>query len=307
MAESTAEGATSRPKKPAGWYSKAQRQQRREQREARRQAREEAAAKRAIFERVKESRLKPLRELASRRAVEASRERAATDAAIAIQAPAPKRARLKRDRRSEVQRLIDARAERARVMWAKRQPKAAAAERQLRKERSELEKRWDHKNNGTRETHEHASRRNQGAIAQLYQNGTIDGEQLAAAVEIAAVAERIGADVAVRTASLETRVDRTRMGDGTFYERLGQVRREMAYTRWRAQVRGPIAAVLEMIVGDHVSGPIGFTIVARRYRMGNRRAKRLLIDALDLWPRILGGVCKEVDDATLAAAHAGIL
>jgi hypothetical protein len=92
----------------------------------------------------------------------------------------------------------------------------------------------------------------------------------------------------VRTASLETRVDVTRLGDGSFFERLGQVRREAAYTRWRAQLRRP-APVLEMLVGE----PVGFTIVAARYRMHNRKAKQLLIDALDLWPQILGAVCKD--------------
>lgn len=182
--------------------------------------------------------------------------------------------------------------------WRMRHPKIAAAERRLRKERAELLTNWKHKNEGTPETHELASRRNQGALAALYKNGSIDGEQLASAVEIALVAERIGADVAVRTSSVETRVDVTRLGDGSFFERLSQVRREQAYTRWRAQLRQP-APVLDMLVGE----PVGFTIVAARYRMHNRKAKQMLIDALDLWPQILGAVCKEIDEKDLAAAH----
>jgi hypothetical protein len=196
------------------------------------------------------------------------------------------------------------------LRWTQRHPKAAAAERQLRKARAGMLKRWDHKNDGTPETHEHASRCNQGALARLYLEGGIDREQLAAAVEIAAVAERIGADVAVRTASLETRVDVTRLGDGTFYERLSQVRREVAYTRWRSALTpalrlrpGQVAAVLDMLIGE----PVGFTVIAKRYRMHNRRARRLLIEALDLWARTLGAVCKEIDQATLTAAQAGIL
>jgi hypothetical protein len=189
---------------------------------------------------------------------------------------------------------------RARILadWRARHPRIAAAERSLRKGRAELLVNWKHKNEGTAETHEQASRRNQGALAALYKKGAIDGEQLASAVEIALVAERIASDVAVRTASLETRVDVTRLGDGSFFERLSQVRREQAYTRWRAQLRQP-APVLDMLVGE----PIGYTIVAKRYRMGNERAKRLLIDALDLWPQILGAVCKEIDERDLAAAH----
>lgn len=190
-----------------------------------------------------------------------------------------------------------------RRLWARKHPAIASAERDMRKGRVEMLKRWDHKRDGTPETHEHASRTNQGALARLWQSGAIDADQLAAAVEIATVAERIGSDVAVRTASLETRVDTPRYSDGSFHERLSQVRHEMAYTRWRGQVAGPIGAVLDMLVGE----TIGFSVVATRYRMHHRRAKKLLIDALDLWPQVLREVCKEVDHATLAAAQAGIL
>ncbi len=206
-----------------------------------------------------------------------------------------------RDTRTAIERDLDERRERIRKAWTRRHPEAAASDRALRKGRAILLDRWSHKNQGTPETHEHASQRNQGALARLYQSGAIDAEQLAAAVDIATVAERISADVTVRTASLEARVDVTRMGDGSFYERLGQVRREAAYTRWRGLLpqRGP---VLEMLTGDQV----GFTIVARRYRMHNRRAKQLLIDALDLWAGVLGTVCKEIDDQALDAAHARI-
>lgn len=214
-----------------------------------------------------------------------------------------RRARTRKDPRSAVQKAIDERGETNRLAWARRHPEVAAAERALRKSHAGLNGRWKHKNEGTPETHEHASRRNQGALVRLYQTGAINAEQLASAVEIALVAERIGADVSVRTASLETRVDVTRVGDGSFYERLSQVRREIAYTRWRSQIRGPVAAVLEMIVGE----PVGFTVVARRYRMHHKRAKQLLIDALDLWPHILGLVRKDVDELDLLRAQARAL
>lgn len=163
----------------------------------------------------------------------------------------------------------------------------------------QLRERWSHKQ-GTPETLEHASRRQQGAMARLYQSGAIDAEQLGAAAEIAAIAERIGADVAVSTASLEARVDVTRMGNGAFFEALGRVRREIAYTRWRAALPRP-APVLDMIARDE-----SMTIVATRYRMHNRRARKLLLDALDAWPRCYAEACKEVDAAALAAAQAGI-
>jgi hypothetical protein len=133
-------------------------------------------------------------------------------------------------------------------------------------------------------------------------SGTISADQLAWALEIATAAAMIAAGIGMKTASLEARVDTTRMGDGTFYEALGRVRSEMAYSRWRARVSGPIGAVLDLVVHD-----CGVTIVAKRHRMSVRRARKLLTAALDLWPVVLAGVRQEVDLATLAAAHAGIL
>jgi hypothetical protein len=199
-----------------------------------------------------------------------------------------------------VQQLLEQRLEANRIAWAKRHPDRAIAERRLRKERAATLADWKHKNEGTPETHERASRRNQGALAHLYKKGVIDAEQLASAEEIARIAERIGADVAVRTASLETRVDLGPQHYDTLHdERIQQVRREMAYTEWRQQLPQP-APVLDMLVGE----PVGFTIVAVRYRMHNRRAKRLLVHALDLWPEILGAVCKAVDEKDLQRAHA---
>lgn len=208
----------------------------------------------------------------------------------------------RRDTRSQVQIAIDERQAANHAAWAARHPDQARMQRQLRKGRAEALRKWKHKHEGTPETHDRASRRNQGALAKLYETGAIDAEQLAAAAEIAQVAERIGADVAVRTASVETRIDVTRIGDGSFFERLGQVRREYAYTRWRDALKHP-AAVLDMLVGDTV----GFTIVAKRYRMHNRRAKRLLIEALDLWPQILCLAHKTIDQRDLDAAHARLI
>lgn len=191
--------------------------------------------------------------------------------------------------------------------WAGRHPEIARDERLLRKARVEMHKRWDHKAHGTAETHEFEARRQEGPLRRLYMSGGIDAEQLASAVAIAEVAELIGADANVRTASLETRIDRSGRGSDVFYEALHQVRREIAYTRWRAEVavrsKGKIAAVLDMLVGETV----GFTVVAERYSMHHRRARRILIEALDLWPQMLGQACREVDEATLIAAQAGIL
>lgn len=158
---------------------------------------------------------------------------------------------------------------------------------------------------GTPETLEHAEtvRTRQGALARLYATGVIDVHQLEAAAEIAGVYEQICRGVSVRAADYGTRVDSSRHGDG-FYEALGAVRREMAYTRWRATAGrfGPMAAIMDMIIGD-----VGVTIAAQRHRMHVRRAKRILIDALDHWQAMKAEAARQIDPATLAAAHAGIL
>jgi hypothetical protein len=120
-----------------------------------------------------------------------------------------------------------------RADWARRHPDIAREERALRKRRVELISDWKHKNEGTHETHEHASQasplppgtfgsRASGTVARLCKTGVISAEQLGSAVEIAQVVERIRADVTVRTASLETRVDVTRIGDGGFYDAWGR-------------------------------------------------------------------------------------
>lgn len=184
--------------------------------------------------------------------------------------------------------------------FARQHPQKAAEERELRKQHVRDVADWKHKLHGTPETHAKASRSQEGALARMYRSGSIDIDQLAAAAEIAAIARRITADVTIGTVSLETRVDQSRRG-GAFYERLGQVRREVAYTRWRASLPEP-GPVLAMIVED-----VGVATAARRWRMRNARARALLVNALDWWGEQVSAAIKEIDDATLAAAHAGLI
>lgn len=146
----------------------------------------------------------------------------------------------------------------------------------------QLRERWSHKTVGTPETWESAERTHQGALAQLYKNGTIDNEQLEWAAEIANVHRSIESDVAVRVASLEARVDNSGRG-GHVEEGIRRVRMHLAYTYWREQLPAPKRLVLDMIVGD----AIGFTVAAKRYRVHNRKAKRLLIEAINRWPECL--------------------
>lgn len=146
-------------------------------------------------------------------------------------------------------------------------------------ERVQMRERWSHKAQGTPETHEHAdqAQRRPGSLARLVATGTIDIDQLAAADEIANAYRLITAGVAVRTASLEARVDGGSHGRAEA-QALGIVYADFAYSWWRDAVGGCAEALLAVIVHDH-----GLTIVAHRYGLTMPRARRMLIDALDLW------------------------
>ena len=194
---------------------------------------------------------------------------------------------------AENRRVVDAR-------YRLLHPRRAAEERALRKAQAERQRDFGHKRNGTVETHAQAAQVRQGALARLYQSGAISIEQLGSALEIAAEVERIGADVSVKTASLETRIDISRSGHDMFFESLGRVRRAVAYSRWRAELprvsEGMGAApVLAMIVDD-----IGIVEAARQFGIHRRRAKRVLIAAVDLWPQVLGEAIRDVDAEDLA-------
>ncbi len=145
-------------------------------------------------------------------------------------------------------------------------------------ERVALRERWSHKQ-GTPETHEHVeqAKRRPGSLARLYESGAIDKDQLAAADQIAEAYRAITADVAVKTASLETRVDGGGHGRAEQLQ-LGRVQADIAYGWWRNAIGGCVDALLEVIVHD-----VGLTIVARQGCISMPRARRMLTDALDLW------------------------
>lgn len=146
-------------------------------------------------------------------------------------------------------------------------------------ERVQLRERWSHKAQGTPETHEHAARARQrpGSLARLYVTGAIDADQLAAADEIAAAYRSITAGVAIKTASLEARIDGGAHGRAEA-QALGAVYADFAYDWWRSAIGNSAEALLAIIVHD-----VGLTIVARRYGLSMPRARRMLTEALDLW------------------------
>ncbi|QSR16050.1 hypothetical protein [Novosphingobium sp. KA1] len=185
--------------------------------------------------------------------------------------------------------------------WAERHPRQARDEEQLQRYNASTKKNWAHRTSGTPETHAKAAATRQGAVARLFETGDIDAFQLSAAVSIAATHARITGDVTVSTVSFETRVDQSGRADASFFEKLGTVRAEVAYTNWRRRIEHQ-ALVFAILIDD-----VGISIAAKRFGMRNARAKKILIDALDLWEQFSIEACKSIDDATLLAAQAGIL
>lgn len=181
----------------------------------------------------------------------------------------------------------------------------AQVERELAAQHSRAGAMYGHRRNGTVETHQAAAVQRQGALARLHRSGAISNDQLGWALEIQAEHERIDADVMVRSASLETRIDLSVCQDAAFFESLGRVRRAMAYSRWRRELPTVCAGcltgaqhVLAMVVDD-----LGVTWAARRLRMSVRRTRKVLLDALDLWPSVLEDVRGQVDERDLLLAH----
>lgn len=170
----------------------------------------------------------------------------------------------------------------------------------LRAKRARMLDRWSHKREGTPETHEHASRQRQGPLARLCQQGYIDADQLAWAMEIAAVAESIERDVAVKCSSYEMRVDHQGSAKDVLAEGVHWVRMQVAYSWWRDRIPQPRRAVLDMLVGE----PASYSTIARTYRMGKKRARKILIAAIDLWPQAVDTAELEVDRDSLNSALA---
>jgi hypothetical protein len=182
--------------------------------------------------------------------------------------------------------------------YRERHPARAAEEAALRRERAELLREGAADYLGTPETRWRVRKAEQGALARLYERGYISLDQLSWSQSILVVHERIGRDVAVASMS---RVDGGRCASATFFEKLGAVRAEVTYTRWRGQARG-LGPVLALICGEG-----SLSEVARLHRMRPATLRRVLGDALDLWGDLNGRVCDEIDEAALLAAQAGIL
>jgi hypothetical protein len=132
------------------------------------------------------------------------------------------------------------------------------------------------------------------ALAMMHERGAITPAQFFAAWQIAMTAELIQRAVSVKGASLEARVDQSGSARDHSIERLGHVRREQTYTRWRLTLPTPKRLVIDMVVSER---PLVAT--ARVYRVPWRKARDILIAALDRWIDIERRVADELDQEDL--------
>lgn len=291
-----------RPRKPAGWYSK-------EQRAARaakfREGRARAAAERAAAEAKAPG--ADLRAQAARLAADAKQRLRERNAVAPVPQFEQRMARLAKAAKRERQRfdhLVMGKPRPAPVLvrpegLTRREWKAMRQQLLERgmilepgiEEAVRRREMFDY-GRGTPETNEKHHVYHSDSLHQMEINGTIDKEQRENATAIANVYRSIESDVAVTVASLEARVDNSSRGAAQrVAERINRVRLHLAYTIWRGQLPEPKQAVLDMIVGDAV----GYTVVAKRYGMHARKAKRWLIQALDAWPSCVDRAYSVVD------------
>ena len=195
---------------------------------------------------------------------------------------------------------IERAARRARIdaSYRARHPEVARALRKMRKAQAGMKERHGHKREGTLETLEKHSKKQDGALARLFVNGHLTIDQLAWAEEIRAVVNRIARDVSFGSISLETRVDNGGNRAKRAVESLGRVRAEVAYTHWRQSLSKP-AAVLAMIVDD-----VACATAAKQFRMRQETARRLLTQALDVWPDFHRDARDAVSEEDVALIHA---
>ncbi|MGJ0236971.1 hypothetical protein ACQEPB_00420 [Novosphingobium fluoreni] len=139
------------------------------------------------------------------------------------------------------------------------------------------------------------------SLGKLHENGQLSDAQYHAALEIAHVAEMIERQVSVRCASLEARVDCSGSARSVLIERLGAVRLEATYSKWRTSIALPRRMIVDMVLEDR-----SLFATARVYNVGWPRARRMLRDALDLWTELLERARKDIEQEDLDQMHAGL-
>lgn len=140
--------------------------------------------------------------------------------------------------------------------------------------------------------------RQASSLRKLFDDRQLTDAQYYAAVEIAHVAEAIERNVAVRCASLESRVDCSGSARNILVERLGYVRMEATYTKWRTSIAVPRRMIVDMVLEDR-----SLFATARVYRVGWPKAKRMLGNALDHWNDLMERARRDIDQEDLDRAH----
>lgn len=169
--------------------------------------------------------------------------------------------------------------------------------------REDMIQKWRHKSEGTPETHEKIDavpeHRRQSPLLRMERLGKISPDERAAAEEIAGIIERIGRSGALRSVSLETRIDYAGSARDQLVESLARVRLEVAYRTWRQAIPEPKAMVLDMITTNQ-----SFVQQARKHGLQWRTARRRLITALRLWPDMIAAARRDVDRQDVEALYA---
>lgn len=142
-------------------------------------------------------------------------------------------------------------------------------------------------------------RRSASSMARMHERGQITGDQHAAAMEIALVAELIERSVTVRGASFESRVDGSGSSRDALVERLAMVRLERAYSDWRRFLPIPRRMVIDMVLADR-----DLFATARVFRVSWPTARKRLIAALDRWCDIRERTWRDVDERDVLQRYA---
>lgn len=135
-------------------------------------------------------------------------------------------------------------------------------------------------------------------IATMFERGGITPAQLSAADQIAKAAEIIQCAVGVKGASMEARVDHAGSARDVLVEHIANARLEQTYMRWRFKLPRPKRLVIDMVME-----PCSLVETARLHNVPWRKARVMLIDALDRWCDIEDKVWREFGQEDLDVAN----
>lgn len=141
-------------------------------------------------------------------------------------------------------------------------------------------------------------RKRRSALAHMNERGSLSDEQFYSALQIARIVERLELDNAVKSASMEARVDMSRTPSTLGLESLYTVRAEAAYTAWRARLPVPRRMIIDMITRDY-----RLKAIASRYHIGWPKAQRLLRNALEDWPDYFAHAMRKIDQDDVDEIH----